>query len=117
MFREELSKLIEPSAADVNRQTKLEEEMRNLGIHRFHKRVGEHKDRGEESYTNYGKTLLSNIFHVNNGVAMPEGLTNFISDSSKKSGVVPVSARLLSEIDPETACLIAAKTIINSITI
>ena len=117
MFKEKLEPLTKVTADDLVRQTALEQEMRELGIHRFHKRVGEHKERKEESFTNYGKTLLSNIFKSNKGTSMPEGLTQFIETSSKNVGVVPVSAKLLATIDAETACLIAAKTIINSITI
>jgi len=53
----ELVKLIEISSKDLERQTALELEMRTLGINRFNKRVQEHKERGEESFSNYGKTL------------------------------------------------------------
>ena len=44
----------------LKEQLELEKDMRNRGINRFQKRLRDHKKRGEESFTNYGKTLLSN---------------------------------------------------------
>ena len=44
----------------LKEQLDLEKDMRDRGIRRFRKRLTEHKQRGEESFTNYGKTLLSN---------------------------------------------------------
>ena len=44
----------------LREQLDLEKDMRERGISRFRKRLTDHKQRGEESFTNYGKTLLAN---------------------------------------------------------
>ena len=108
----ELVKLIEISSKDLERQTALELEMRTLGINRFNKRVQEHKERGEESFSNYGKTLLGSSIDP-----MAQGLITFVNEGNRTKGATSIAVKLLEQIPPEVACLIAAKTIINSITI
>jgi len=38
----------------LREQLELEKDMRERGINRFNKRVSDHKQRGEESFANYG---------------------------------------------------------------
>ena len=96
----------------LKEQLELEKDMRNRGINRFQKRLSDHKKRGEESFTNYGKTLLSNSIRP-----LSEAITQFVNEGGNQKGVQPISRRLLSLIEPDIASLITAKSIINSITI
>jgi DNA-directed RNA polymerase len=105
------SKYITLPFSTLKEQLELEKDMRNRGINRFQKRLADHKTRGEESFTNYGKTLLSNSIRP-----LSEAIKSFVEEDDKK-GVQPIAKRLLSLIEPDIASLITAKSIINSITI
>ena len=105
------SKYITLPFSSLKEQLELEKDMRNRGINRFQKRLQDHKKRGEESFTNYGKTLLSNSIRP-----LSEAIKSFVEEDDKK-GVQPIAKRLLSLIEPDIASLITAKSIINSITI
>ena len=96
----------------LKEQLDLEKDMRDRGIRRFRKRLTEHKQRGEESFTNYGKTLLSNSIRP-----FSEGIKSFCEEGKKVSGVQPIARKLLSLLEPDIIALIASKSIINCITI
>ena len=96
----------------LKEQLDLEKDMRDRGIRRFRKRLTEHKQRGEESFTNYGKTLLSNSIRP-----FSEGIKAFCEEGKKVSGVQPIARKLLSLLEPDIIALIASKSIINCITI
>ena len=96
----------------LREQLELEEDMRNRGINRFRKRLTEHKQRGEESFTNYGKTLLANSI-----VPLSQGIERYVKEGTNIKGVQPISRKLLSSLEPDITALITAKSVINSITI
>ena len=96
----------------LKEQLDLEKDMRDRGINRFRKRLLEHKQRGEESFTNYGKTLLATSIRP-----FSTGIKAYCEEGKKTSGVQPISRRLLSLLEPDTVALIASKSIINCITI
>lgn len=96
----------------LREQLELEKDMRERGINRFNKRVTEHKQRGEESFANYGKTLLANSIRP-----LSEAIQKYVEDESQTKGVTPIAKRLLSLIEPDIAALVTAKSVINSITI
>ena len=106
------SKYITLPFSTLKEQLELEKDMRNRGINRFQKRLADHKTRGEESFTNYGKTLLSNSIRP-----LSESITSFVNEGENQKGVQPIARRLLALIEPDIASLITAKSIINSITI
>ena len=93
----------------LREQLELEKDMRERGINRFNKRVTE---RGEESFANYGKTLLANSIRP-----LSEAIQKYVEDESQTKGVTPIAKRLLSLIEPDIAALVTAKSVINSITI
>ena len=96
----------------LREQLDLEKDMRERGISRFRKRLTDHKQRGEESFTNYGKTLLANSIRP-----LAEGIQKYTEEGKGEKGVQPIARRLLANLEPDIASLITAKSIINSITI
>ena len=96
----------------LREQLELEKDMRERCINRFNIRVTEHKQRGEESFANYGKTLLANSIRP-----LSEAIQKYVEDESQTKGVTPIAKRLLSLIEPDIAALVTAKSVINSITI
>lgn len=96
----------------LREQLELEKDMRERGINRFNKRVSDHKQRGEESFANYGKTLLANSIQP-----LSDSIQKYVEEGEQTKGVVPIAKRLLSLIEPNIAALVTAKSVINSITI
>ena len=70
----------------LREQLELEKDMRERGINRFNKRVTEHKQRGEESFANYGKTLLANSIRP-----LSEAIQKYVEDESQTKGVTPIA--------------------------
>ena len=92
------SKYITLPFSTLKEQLELEKDMRNRGINRFQKRLADHKTRGEESFTNYGKTLLSNSIRP-----LSESITSFVNEGENQKGVQPIARRLLALIEPDIA--------------
>ena len=96
----------------LREQLELEKDMRERGISRFRSRLTDHKPRGEESFTNYGKTLLANSIRP-----LAESIQKYTEEGKGEKGVQPIARRLLANLEPDITALITAKSIINSITI
>lgn len=93
-------------------QVNLEMEMRCLSKERSESELKSARDRGEESTTPYGVTLLKgSIGHV------ATGIEKFVQDAmSGKAGRKNLSATLLAQADSEAAALITGRVILNFIT-
>jgi DNA-directed RNA polymerase len=94
------------------RQLRLEEEMVDMGVKRFHDRNREAHERGEESGTAAGQALLKAAV-----APMLEALKAFLETAaSGKAGRRHAAVKYLKQIAPEVVCYLTARSVLNSIT-
>jgi DNA-directed RNA polymerase len=95
-----------------NEQEKIEKEMNGLGIERYHKNIREAKEKGRESVTLYGVTLMKEALD-----AVVEGISNFLAFAlSGKAGKMATSAQTLMLLDPEIVAYLTLKYCIDGVT-
>ena len=99
----------EEDADALKRQLALEKEMLDLGISRYVNKVNRVQSVGLESESSYGSRLLSNCTETV-AVKLQE-----YQDTKGKRGNKAMALRLLSDIEPEKAAMIALKVVIDKL--
>jgi len=94
-----------------NEQVKMEERMRNDGIQRFQKQEQEARKASRESDTDYGRCLASNGLE-----SLAQAIRDFLDQAdSGKSGRRSGAAKILWDLEPEVAALVAIKGVLDNI--
>ncbi len=94
------------------RQVSLEREMREEGIHRFHKNNLQKAEKAQESTTTYGQYLLRQTV-----LKVEEAINEHIESSMKgRSGKSATSAVLLNDLEPSVIAVITLRVALSQIT-
>lgn len=97
----------------MDRQIELEAEMQGLGIKRFHDLVARARRDGDESGTAYGVRLLKAAIDPT-----ATAITAFIEEATTgKAGRKHSAVTFLSQVEPEVAAFICAKSVLDHVVI
>lgn len=92
-------------------QEQIEHDMNALGIERYHKNIREAKNKGRESTTMYGVTLMKEALDV-----VCDGINSFLDDAlSGKPGKHQTSVQTLMLLDPEVCAYLTLKYTIDGV--
>lgn len=95
----------------IAEQVRLEEEMRQLTVSRFHRRMNNATERGEFADTNIGRTIVCHLEK-----AMADALVAFKEEANTgKAGRKHAAVKMLDDIDTDTAAFLTTKAIVNAL--
>lgn len=94
------------------KQIELEERMVSLGRDQIRKQIARAREKGNESGTSYGKTLVARSIDEVSGA-----ITRFIDKAKAKgAGRRHIAVKYLEQIEPDVAAFIALRLVIDSLT-
>ena len=95
-----------------DRQVKLEEEMREHGLSRYHKNNARKVERGQEANTEYGQYLLRATLGK-----LEDAIGEYVTSSlTGKSGRAATGAVMVSNLEPSVTAVITLRVVLNQIT-
>jgi DNA-directed RNA polymerase len=89
----------------------LEERMVSIGRDQIRKQIEAARQRGNESGTGYGKTLVAMSIDK-----LAEAITGFITQGKAKAGRRHVAIKYLEQVEPDVAGFIAMRVVVDSLT-
>lgn len=97
-----------------DRQVALEEEMLNMGVKRYREFVSASVEGKTEGDTSYGLRLTKHLVHP-----LAQAITSFLTETKEAMARKPFppsrAYRILSEMKPEVASLLAVRVVLNAI--